>query len=40
MQRRSFVAGAAVLGLGTAARAATPYAGPLFDAHLHYNDEA
>ena len=33
-----------VLGLAggtpTAARAQTPYAGPLFDAHLHYNDEA
>ncbi len=24
----------------TAAQAQTPYAGPLFDAHLHYNDEA
>jgi predicted TIM-barrel fold metal-dependent hydrolase len=25
---------------GTATRAVAPYAGPLFDAHLHYNDEA
>jgi len=24
----------------TAVQAQTPYAGPLFDAHLHYNDEA
>ena len=24
----------------TAAQAQIPYAGPLFDAHLHYNDEA
>ena len=40
MQRRSFLAGTVALGLGAAARAATPYAGPLFDAHLHYNDEA
>ena len=27
-------------GLAAAAAAQTPYAGPLFDAHLHYNDEA
>jgi len=26
--------------IGRAARAAAPYAGPLFDAHLHYNEEA
>ena len=30
---------AALLGLAGAAQAA-PYTGPLFDAHLHYNDEA
>lgn len=41
MDRRDFLAGAAtLLALGGAARAATPYAGPLFDAHLHYNDDA
>ena len=32
---------AALLGLGLAALAqAEPYAGPILDAHLHYNDEA
>lgn len=30
----------ALLGLGVAATAAAQYQGPLFDAHLHYNDEA
>jgi len=29
-----------VLGAGAPLRAATRYEGPLFDAHLHYNDEA
>ncbi len=29
-----------LLGLGFAAAAAAQYSGPLFDAHLHYNDEA
>ena len=27
-------------GLPFSVRAATPYAGPVFDAHLHYNDDA
>ena len=45
MKRRVVLAaaGIAVLGaaaIGRAARAAQPYAGPLFDAHLHYNEEA
>lgn len=46
MKRRAVLAamgGAAALGwaaIGRTARAAQPYAGPLFDAHLHYNEEA
>ena len=46
MKRRALLAatgGAAALGwaaIGRTARAAQPYAGPLFDAHLHYNEEA
>jgi predicted TIM-barrel fold metal-dependent hydrolase len=49
MKRRAVLVAAAyasfgaVLGagsIGRAARAAAPYAGPLFDAHLHYNEEA
>lgn len=41
MRRRTLLAaGAAALCAGTALRAATRYDGPLFDAHLHYNDEA
>ena len=41
MRRRSLLAGAvAVLGVAAPLRAATRYEGPLFDAHLHYNDEA
>jgi predicted TIM-barrel fold metal-dependent hydrolase len=38
MDRRTLLAAAAVLPL--AARGAMRYDGPLFDAHLHYNDEA
>jgi hypothetical protein len=38
MDRRTLLAAAAALPL--AARGATRYDGPLFDAHLHYNDEA
>jgi hypothetical protein len=34
------IGGAALLGLVSAASAQSPYRGPLFDAHLHYNDEA
>ena len=44
MKRRAVLAVAiAVLGSASivrSARAAQPYAGPLFDAHLHYNEEA
>jgi predicted TIM-barrel fold metal-dependent hydrolase len=41
MRRRTLLAGAAAaLALGAPLRAATRYEGPLFDAHLHYNDEA
>jgi hypothetical protein len=42
MKRRSLVAAgaAALVGVGAPLRAATRYGGPLFDAHLHYNDEA
>ena len=41
MQRRSLLLGAAAaLGVAGRARAAARYEGPLFDAHLHYNDEA
>ncbi len=41
MRRRTLLLGApALLGVGQGARAAARYAGPLFDAHLHYNDEA
>ncbi len=38
--RRRRLLGAAVLGAALPLRAAARYAGPLFDAHLHYNDEA
>jgi len=41
MRRRTLlIAAAATLGVGRAARATARYDGPLFDAHLHYNDEA
>jgi hypothetical protein len=41
MLRRRLLAGAcAALAVGAPLRAATRYDGPLFDAHLHYNDEA
>jgi hypothetical protein len=41
MRRRVLVLGAAAaLGAGRMARAAERYDGPLFDAHLHYNDDA
>lgn len=41
MRRRTLLAGgAAALAVGAPLRAATRYEGPLFDAHLHYNDEA
>ena len=41
MQRRTLlIAAPALLGVGRAAVAASRYDGPLFDAHLHYNDEA
>jgi len=41
MRRRTLlIAAAAVVGVGRAAHAATRYDGPLFDAHLHYNDDA
>lgn len=41
MHRRALLAGAAAaLALGAPLRAATRYDGPLFDAHLHYNDDA
>ena len=41
MRRRTLLLAApALLGLGRPALAATRYDGPLFDAHLHYNDEA
>ena len=41
MQRRGLLLGAAAaLGVAGRARAAARYEGPLFDAHLHYNDEA
>jgi hypothetical protein len=39
MRRRRLLA-AAALGVALPLRAAARYAGPLFDAHLHYNDEA
>jgi hypothetical protein len=39
MRRRQLVA-AAALGIALPLRAAARYAGPLFDAHLHYNDDA
>jgi hypothetical protein len=39
-QRWRALAGAVMLLAATAAARAEPYAGPLFDAHLHYNDEA
>ena len=37
--RRSILAAFAMLALGMSAHA-EPYAGPLFDTHLHYNEEA
>jgi hypothetical protein len=41
MLRRTLLAGGvAALAVGAPLRAATRYEGPLFDAHLHYNDEA
>ena len=45
MQRRAALAATALGAFGWAAmlrvtRAASPYTGPLFDAHLHYNEEA
>ena len=45
MQRRAVLAATTLAAFGWAtmpriARAAPPYAGPLFDAHLHYNEEA
>ena len=41
MDRRGLLAGvAASLCVGAPLRAAARYEGPLFDAHLHYNDEA
>ena len=40
MRRRALLLGAAALGCARVARAAVRYDGPLFDAHLHYNDEA
>jgi predicted TIM-barrel fold metal-dependent hydrolase len=45
MQRRAALAATALAAVGWAtmprgARAASPYTGPLFDAHLHYNEEA
>lgn len=36
----SWWVGCLAAACATAAQAQTPYAGPLFDAHLHYNDEA
>jgi len=39
LQRRALLAAALPLAV-QAARAASRYDGPLFDAHLHYNDEA
>jgi Tat protein secretion system quality control protein TatD with DNase activity len=39
MRRRQLLA-AAALGIAPPLRSAARYAGPLFDAHLHYNDEA
>lgn len=39
-RRRLLLAAPALLGLGHPLRAAARYTGPLFDAHLHYNDEA
>ena len=45
MKRRVVLAAAGIValgagGIGRGARAAQPYAGALFDAHLHYNEEA
>ncbi len=40
MRRRAFVAAAALPWTAGAVRAADRYDGPLFDAHLHYNDDA
>jgi hypothetical protein len=39
-RRTLLLAAPALLGVERKGRAATRYAGPLFDAHLHYNDEA
>lgn len=39
-RRALLLAAPALLGVGRIGRAATRYAGALFDAHLHYNDEA
>jgi hypothetical protein len=38
--KHPFVSLALALGFASAAHAAPPYTGPLFDAHLHYNVEA
>jgi len=43
MRRRAALAATALAAFGWpghGARAASPYTGPLFDAHLHYNEEA
>jgi hypothetical protein len=41
LRRRTLLLGApALLGVGRVGLGATRYTGPLFDAHLHYNDEA
>ena len=42
MRRRVLLAAVGIAALGGApiGRAGQPYAGPLFDAHLHYNEEA
>jgi hypothetical protein len=40
MRRRTLIAAALPAWAAGAARAATRYDGPLFDAHLHYNDDA
>jgi Amidohydrolase len=40
MMLRRHVLAAAALGVASPLRAAARYDGPLFDAHLHYNDEA
>ena len=40
MRRRALLTSAAALGVAAPLRAAARYEGPLFDAHLHYNEEA